>query len=115
MYGRGVTDDKDPVLGWLNVIREYQAIKNPLAVCLVFCLEGLEEVGSAGLQAVLEAEIKNEGSYLDAIDSVCISDNYWLGTTKPCLTCGLRGTFYFTVEIKTAGGKDKHSGYAGRT
>ena len=33
---------------------------------------------------------------------VCISDNYFLGQTKPCLTYGLRGCAYFNIEVKCA-------------
>ncbi|CAG2180903.1 unnamed protein product, partial [Oppiella nova] len=46
------------------------------------------------------------------VDYVCISDNYWLGTTKPCLTYGLRGNAYFYVEVECAA-KDLHSGSYG--
>ncbi len=38
--------------------------------------------------------------FLQDVDYVCISDNYWLGTTKPCLTYGLRGICYFFLEVK---------------
>ena len=46
------------------------------------------------------------------VDYVCISDNYWLGSDKPCLTYGLRGVCYFFVEIECAA-KDLHSGVYG--
>ena len=46
------------------------------------------------------------------VDFVCISDNYWLGSEKPCLTYGLRGVCYFFVEIECAA-KDLHSGVYG--
>lgn len=38
--------------------------------------------------------------FLKGVDYVCISDNYWLGKTKPCLTYGLRGMCYFFLEIE---------------
>lgn len=34
MYGRGSTDDKGPVLGWLNVIETYQELKMDIPVNL---------------------------------------------------------------------------------
>ena len=34
LYGRGSTDDKGPVLGWLNVISAYQALKMEIPVNL---------------------------------------------------------------------------------
>lgn len=43
-----------------------------------------------------------------------ISDNYWLGKKKPCLTYGLRGTCYFFVEIESSR-IDLHSGVFGGT
>ncbi|KAH8597980.1 putative glutamate carboxypeptidase [Bisporella sp. PMI_857] len=116
MYGRGATDDKGPVLGWLHVIRAYKAAKVPLPVRLVFCLEGLEEVGSTGLRSILRREIeKGSRGYLHGIDVVSISDTYWTGTSKPCLGYGLRGISYFTIQVSAGGdGKDKHSGYGGQ-
>ena len=46
------------------------------------------------------------------MDYVCISDNYRLGKTKPCLTYGLRGICYFYLTIKCAKA-DLHSGLFG--
>ena len=46
------------------------------------------------------------------MDYVCISDNYWLGKNKPCLTYGLRGNAYFFVEVESSS-KDLHSGCFG--
>ena len=40
MYGRGSTDDKGPVLGWLHVIQAFQACKMDLPVNMKFCFEG---------------------------------------------------------------------------
>jgi nonspecific dipeptidase len=54
------------------------------------------------------------GGYLDpkVIDFCCISDNYYLGKTKPCLTYGLRGCTYFHASIESSS-KDLHSGVIG--
>lgn len=115
MRGRGVTDDKGPVLGWLSVLRAFHATSTPLPARLVFCLEGMEEVGSPGLRAVLEAELSlGPAGYLHGVTTAAISDNYWLGTKKPCLTYGLRGIVYFTLEVRNGTGKDMHSGYGGQ-
>ncbi|MEQ2259512.1 Metallopeptidase M20 [Xenotaenia resolanae] len=46
------------------------------------------------------------------MDYVCISDNYWLGKTKPCITYGLRGICCFFIEVECSG-KDLHSGVFG--
>jgi nonspecific dipeptidase len=43
-----------------------------------------------------------------------MSDNYWLGKHKPCITYGLRGLCYFFCEVEM-GSKDLHSGVFGGT
>ena len=113
MYGRGSTDDKGPVLGWLNSIQAHQEAGVEFPVNLLMCFEGMEEYGSEGLDGFIEKEAKKGGFFEDA-DAVCISDNYWLGTEKPCLTYGLRGCNYYSVEIKGPG-QDLHSGVFGGT
>ena len=109
MYGRGSTDDKGPVLGWINVIEAHQQAGVDLPVNLKFCLEGMEESGSVGLDALIE---KEKNSFFQGVDAVCISDNYWLGTKKPCLTHGLRGIQYFKLHINGPRA-DLHSGVFG--
>lgn len=109
LYGRGTTDDKGPVLGWLNVIEAHNALGWELPVNLVCCFEGMEESGSLGLDTLIAKEAKN---YFSTVDTVCISDNYWLGTSKPVLTYGLRGCNYYQVSIKGPGA-DLHSGIFG--
>lgn len=69
----------------------------------------MEESGSVGLDDLLW---KRKDSFLKDVDYVCISDNYWLGTTKPCITYGLRGICYFMIEV-TCAAKDLHSGTFG--
>ena len=102
MYGRGSTDDKGPVLGWLNAIQAHKEAGVELPVNLLMCFEGMEEYGSEGLDEFIEKEAKDGGFFADA-DAVCISDNYWLGTEKPCLTYGLRGCNYYSVTVSGPG------------
>lgn len=71
----------------------------------------MEESGSIGLDELL---IKKKKSFLNNVDYVCISDSYWLGTEKPCLTYGLRGMCCFGIEIEGSK-KDLHSGMYGGT
>ena len=111
MYGRGSTDDKGPVLGWLNSIQAHKEAGVEFPVNLLMCFEGMEEYGSEGLDEFIEKEAK-KGGFFEAADAVCISDNYWLGTEKPCLTYGLRGCNFYSVEIKGPG-QDLHSGVFG--
>lgn len=111
MYGRGSTDDKGPVLGWLNAIQAHKEAGVELPVNLLMCFEGMEEYGSEGLDDFIGKEAKPGGFFADA-DAVCISDNYWLGTEKPCLTYGLRGCNYYSVSV-SGPGQDLHSGVFG--
>ncbi|PHH76690.1 hypothetical protein CDD80_1328 [Ophiocordyceps camponoti-rufipedis] len=111
MFGRGATDDKGPVLGWLNAIDAHQRAGVEMPVNMLMCFEGMEESGSEGLDDLIMAEAKK--FFADA-DAVCISDNYWLGTEKPCLTYGLRGVNYYSIEV-SGPAADLHSGVFGGT
>lgn len=112
MFGRGSTDDKGPILGWLLALKAFKELKIELNVNLKFCFEGMEESGGEGLSEVIFEkcpEFFNTG-----IDGTCVSDNYWLGTTKPCLTYGLRGIGYWHLNVECAN-RDLHSGVFGGT
>ncbi|KAK2460830.1 hypothetical protein APHAL10511_007300 [Amanita phalloides] len=112
LIGRGSTDDKGPILGWLNVLQYHTEHKKPLPVNLKFCFEGMEESGSEGLDKLVQREA-NPGGWFDGVDCVCISDNYWLNTRTPVLTYGLRGLAYFKVTV-SGPARDLHSGVLGR-
>jgi len=109
LFGRGSSDDKGPVIGWINAIEAYQQNNIPIPVNIKFCFEGMEESGSEGLDDLIFAQ---KDKFLKDVDFVCISDNYWLGKNKPCVTYGLRGICYFFIEI-TCAKKDLHSGVFG--
>ncbi|KAI0320430.1 CNDP dipeptidase [Amylostereum chailletii] len=114
LYGRGSSDDKGPVLGWVNVLEAHHKLQKPLPVNLRFCFEGMEESGSEGLDDMILAEVKKGAdSWFDGVDAVCISDNYWLNTRTPCLTYGLRGISYYKLTV-SGPAKDLHSGVFGR-
>lgn len=108
LYGRGSTDDKGPVLAWLNALQAYQEAKVDVPVNLIFCFEGMEESGSIGFAAFA----KDNQALFQHVDAACISDNYWLTTRKPCLTYGLRGINYFKLTIEHPG-VQLHSGMFG--
>jgi nonspecific dipeptidase len=109
LYGRGSTDDKGPVIAWINAIEVLQTLKVDIPVNIKFVFEGMEESGSEGLDDIL---IKHKDTFLHDVDFTCISDNYWLGKKKPCLTYGLRGICYYAVEV-SAPKQDLHSGVFG--
>ena len=75
-------------------------------------ISGMEESGSEGLDELLIS--RKDTPFMKDVDYVCISDNYWLGKEKPCLTYGLRGICYFFIEVQCCA-KDLHSGVFGGT
>lgn len=69
----------------------------------------MEESGSVNLEETVRARTD---FFCEKVDWVCISDNYFLGKNKPCLTYGLRGQTYFYIEVKGPK-QDLHSGVFG--
>lgn len=111
LYGRGATDDKGPVMAWLNVLDAHKKLGLELPVNLKMVFEGMEESGSEGLAEFIHKE--KDGFFANQ-DCMCISDNYWLDTKTPCLTYGLRGICYFEVCVDGPD-RDLHSGVFGGT
>ncbi|NXR74569.1 CNDP1 dipeptidase, partial [Pycnonotus jocosus] len=98
LYGRGTTDNKGPVLAWINAVETtFLIFMQAMPVNFKFVIEGMEEAGSLGLEKLLEEE--NQGFFSD-VDYIVISDNLWLSNSKPALTYGSRGNACFFVEVK---------------
>lgn len=93
LYGRGSSDDKGPVIGWINAVEGYQVLGLEVPVNIKFIFEGMEESGSVGLEEMVHAR----KSFFHDVDYVCISDNYWLGTTHPCITYGI--SYLLTLSL----------------
>lgn len=73
LIGRGSSDDKGPVLGWLNILEAHHAQKLDLPVNLRLCFEGMEESGSEGLDELIESEAKKgDKGWFGGVDCVCI-------------------------------------------
>lgn len=111
LYGRGSTDDKGPVIGWVHAIEAYQKTGREIPINIKFVFEGMEESGSEGLEDLLKAQ---KDKFLKGTDYVCISDSYWLGKNKPCIGYGLRGVICYNIEVVCVK-KDLHSGVFGGT
>ncbi|KAK9461204.1 uncharacterized protein V1516DRAFT_623669 [Lipomyces oligophaga] len=109
LIGRGSTDDKGPVIGWVNVLEAHKKAGIEFPVNLVMCFEGMEEYGSDGLEDLVKAE---KDKYFKDVDATCICDNYWLGTTHPVLTYGVRGCSYYSITV-SGPSADLHSGIFG--
>lgn len=72
LFGRGASDDKGPVLGWLWALESFQKSGMELPVNLRMCFEGMEEHGSEGLDELIKQEASK---FFQGVDCVCISDN----------------------------------------
>ena len=97
------------MLGWINVSEAFQNAGQELPVNLKFCLEGMEESGSVKLAETVRSRID---FFAQDVDWVCISDSYFLGRTKPCLTYATRGISCFHLEVRGPK-QDLHSGVFG--
>ncbi len=112
-YGRGVSDNKGPILAFVYAVKEMlEAGRGDddagLPVNLAFLFEGEEENGSIGLKdAVLQNAAWFEGTQL-----ILISNTLWLGERVPCLTYGMRGMISFSLEVRGPA-RDLHSGNDG--
>jgi di- and tripeptidase len=107
LYGRGVTDNKGPLLCAVFAVHDLLSAGR-LNVNVVFVVEGEEEVDSDGLWPALEAQ----NAWLKEVDLVLVSNNCWVGEERPCVTYGLRGVVHATVEVR-GGTRDLHSGVHG--
>ncbi|KAI1885530.1 hypothetical protein AGOR_G00204730, partial [Albula goreensis] len=110
LYGRGASDNKAPVLAWIHTVEAYQALDMDLPVNVKFIIEGMEETGSNGLDAMIVS--KNDTFFAD-VDYIIISDCGWL-SRRPAITYGTRGNCYFFAEVEGPK-QDLHSGVYGGT
>ncbi|KAK0371058.1 peptidase family M20/M25/M40 [Colletotrichum limetticola] len=104
--GRGTSDDKGPLIGWINMIEAFQKVDVDVPANLVFCFEGMEETASFGLRQGLEDEADK---YFKDVDVVCITDVVWVSDEQISVPQGLRGIIFYLVTI-TGAKVDAHSG-----
>ena len=107
LYGRGVSDNKGPVLAALYAVADLVA-EQKLVSDVVFLIEGEEECGSRGF----ERAIKENKHVIGDIDWILLANSYWLNDDFPCLTYGLRGVIHATVQVESDH-PDLHSGVDG--
>lgn len=111
LYARGATDDKGQMLTHLFSTLAWLKVRGQLPLQLKFLIEGEEEVGSQGLQALLRTA---EGREELACDVVVISDTSQYGPGQPAITYGLRGIAFFEATVRGPR-QDLHSGTFGGT
>ncbi len=107
LYGRGVSDDKGPMLIAVMVAEAFLATAGRLPVNVKFLIEGEEELGSAHLERFVAANAATL-----AADFVLSADGAMWRADLPSVTVASRGIC--TVELSLAGAaKDLHSGRHG--
>ncbi|OMJ13921.1 putative di- and tripeptidase DUG2 [Smittium culicis] len=108
LYGRGVTDNKGPVLSMMFAVYELFFNKQ-LSSTVVFLIEGEEEHACEGLSLAVKANSHLFGKP----KLILLSSSYWLGENTPCLTYGLRGNIRVSLEVDSLRKGDIHSGVWG--
>jgi succinyl-diaminopimelate desuccinylase len=111
VYARGATDDKGQMLTHVLSTLAWLKVRGSLPLQLKFLIEGEEEVGSQGLEALLQTE---EGRTMLSCDVVVVSDTSQYGPGQPAITYGLRGIAFFEVAVRGPR-QDLHSGTFGGT
>src|SRR4029079_5130925 len=107
LYGRGVSDDKGPMLIPIAVAAAFFATEERLPVNVKFMFEGEEEIGSRHLDAFVQ-----EHRALLAADVVVSADGAMWRIDEPSLTVASRGLCGLELTL-TAAAKDLHSGRHG--
>lgn len=107
LYGRGVSDNKGPILAALYAAADI-AVEQKLSSDILFLVEGEEESGSRGFQEA----IKKNKKVIGDVDWILLANSYWLNDDIPCLTYGLRGVIRATIEVASER-PDLHSGVDG--
>ena len=107
--GRGVTDDKGPVLIVLKVAQAFMKQEGKLPLNVKFLFEGEEEIGSPNLGEYVESH----AAELSA-DLVISADGAMWRPTEPSLSIASKGLVTFDVEVSGAN-EDLHSGRYGGT
>lgn len=107
LYGRGVSDNKGPILAALYAVTDLMQTQK-LDNDVIFLIEGEEEFGSRGF----EETVRQNKDLIGDVDYILLANSYWLDDEVPCLTYGLRGVLHATVCVDSPR-PDIHSGVDG--
>ncbi|KAK8854957.1 hypothetical protein IAR55_003697 [Kwoniella newhampshirensis] len=107
LYGRGVTDNKGPILAVACAAASLRQ-RRELEVDLVMIIEGEEEAGSRGFASTVRAHKADIGH----IDAVLLSNSTWIDEADPCVVFGMRGVVYANLTVSNSV-EDLHNGVDG--
>ncbi|MFO1533903.1 MAG: M20/M25/M40 family metallo-hydrolase, partial [Thermoplasmatota archaeon] len=107
LYGRGVSDNKGPMLIPLKVAQAYFSTRGALPLNVKFIFEGEEEIGSRNLEPFLAAN----RTMLRA-DAVLSADGAMWRSDEPSVTIASRGVAGLEFALKGAS-RSLHSGRYG--
>ncbi|KAL2759293.1 hypothetical protein ACRALDRAFT_2030626 [Sodiomyces alcalophilus JCM 7366] len=107
LYGRGVSDNKGPIMAALFAVTDLVQAKG-LDNDIIFLIEGEEESASRGLKET----VRRNKDLIGNVDYILLANSYWLDDEVPCLTYGLRGVLHATVCVESPH-PDLHSGVDG--
>jgi acetylornithine deacetylase/succinyl-diaminopimelate desuccinylase-like protein len=107
LYGRGISDDKAPMLIALESLAAFIAVEGRLPVNVKLLIEGEEETGSPSLAGILAAHRD-----LLAADALLSADGARWRPDLVALNVGSRGNAGFELRLRTAA-QDLHSGRYG--
>lgn len=107
VYARGAQDNKGQCFYVLQSLKLLQDLTGTLPINIKLCIEGEEEIGSAGLDRLLPVK----SDELKA-DYLAIVDLALRRADKPAVTLGIRGIMTMDVELKGSD-TDLHSGSHG--
>lgn len=107
LYGRGVSDNKGPIMAALYAVTDLLQAKQ-LDSDVIFLIEGEEESSSRGFQET----IRKNKELIGNVDYILLANSYWIDDETPCLTYGLRGVLHLTVCVDSIY-PDLHSGVDG--
>jgi acetylornithine deacetylase/succinyl-diaminopimelate desuccinylase-like protein len=107
LYGRGVSDDKGPMMIVLDTLAAFVSVEGQLPINVKLLIEGEEETGSPSLQGILETHCD-----LLVADAVLSADGARWRPDLVTLNIGSRGNTGFEIRLQTAA-QDLHSGRYG--
>ena len=107
MYGRGVSDNKAPIMITLNAVRACRELAGSVPCHLIYVIEGDEERSADPLREFSAAH----GELLEA-DLLHVADSWMHAPGVPAVTTAVRGMAALEFSLSTARGS-LHSGIYG--